>query len=120
MAREKVRNRIHHRCEWQFSNRRPPPGKYRVRAGQEFVPFQQEIRTDGTEQIHYSPTYFPNALEHAAATRVEVRPDSEASGIAIHMVRTPIIFVRGVVIGAPRNANIHGAVRANYGFDALG
>ena len=36
------------------------PGKYRVRAGQEFVPFQPEIRTDGTEQIHYSPTYFPN------------------------------------------------------------
>ena len=31
------------------------PGKYRVRAGQEFVPFQPEIRTDGSEQIHYSP-----------------------------------------------------------------
>ena len=96
------------------------PGKYRVRAGQEFVPFQPEIRTDGTEQIHYSPTYFPNVLEHAAATRVEVRPDSEASGIAIHMVRTPLIFVRGVVIGAPRNANITVLFGANYGFDVAG
>lgn len=82
------------------------PGKYRVRAGQEFVPFQPEIRTDGTEEIHYSPTYFPNALEPAAATRVEVRPDGEASGIAIQMVRTPLVFVRGVVLGAPRNALI--------------
>jgi hypothetical protein len=82
------------------------PGRYRVRAGQEFVPFQPEIRTDGTEEIHYSPTYFPNVLEPAAATRVEVRPDFEAGGTAIQMVRTPIVFVRGVVLGAPRNAPV--------------
>jgi hypothetical protein len=96
------------------------PGKYRVRAGQEFVPFQAEIRTDGTQQIHYSPTYFPNALEHAAATRVEVRPDSEASGIGINMVRTPVVSVRGVVLGAPGNANIQVLFGANYGFDVTG
>jgi Carboxypeptidase regulatory-like domain len=96
------------------------PGKYRVRAGQEFVPFQPEIRTDGTEQIHYSPTYFPNALEHAAATRIEVRPDSEAGGIAIHMVRTPIVFVRGIVLGAPGNANITVLFGANGSFDVAG
>lgn len=82
------------------------PGKYRVRAGQEFVPFQPEIRTDGTEQTHYSPTYLPSSLEAGSATRVEVRPDSEAGGVAINMVRTPVVFVRGVVLGAPRNALI--------------
>ena len=96
------------------------PGKYRVRAGQEFVPFTPEIRTDGTEEIHYSPTYFPNALEPAAATRVEVRPDGEASGIAIQMVRTPLVFVRGVVLGAPRNANIQVLIGANGRFNVGG
>src|SRR5215469_6320804 len=97
-----------------------PPGKYRVRAGQEFVPFQPEIRTDGTEEIHYSPTYFPNVLEPAAATRVEVRPDFEAGGTAIQMVRTPLIFVRGVVLGAPRNANIQLMLGANGRFTIAG
>ena len=50
------------------------------------------------------------SLEHAAATRVEVRPDSEASGIAIHMVRTPLIFVRGVVHRSAEKREYHGAV----------
>jgi Carboxypeptidase regulatory-like domain len=95
------------------------PGKYRVRAGPEFVPFQPEIRTDGTEQIHYSPTYFPNSLE-ADATRVEVRPDSESAGVAIHMIRTPIVFVRGVVLGAPRNANVQVWLGANGRFNIAG
>jgi protocatechuate 3,4-dioxygenase beta subunit len=96
------------------------PGKYRVRTGQEFVPFQPEIRTDGTEEIHYSPTYFPNALEPAAASRVEVRPDSDASGIAIQMIRTPLVFVRGIVLGAPRNANIQVQLGANGKFSVAG
>jgi large repetitive protein len=96
------------------------PGRYRVRAGQEFVPFQPETRTDGTEEIHYSPTYFPNALAAAEATRVEVRPDIEAGGIAIQMVRTPVIFVRGVVLGAPRNAPIQVLLGANGRFTVAG
>jgi large repetitive protein len=96
------------------------PGKYRVRAGQEFVPFQAEIRTDGTEQIHYSPTYFPNVLEPTAAMRVEVRPDFEAGGTVIQMVRTPLVFVRGVVLGVPRNANIQLMLGSNGKFTVDG
>ncbi len=83
------------------------PGKYRVRAGPEWLPFQMETRTDGTEQVHYSATYFPNALDRAGATRVQVAPDSEAGGTAIQLVRTPIVRVSGAVLGVPRNMKIN-------------
>jgi len=50
-----------------------PPGKYRVIAQPESLPLPPEIRTDGTAEVHYSATYYPNALSAKEASRVEVR-----------------------------------------------
>jgi hypothetical protein len=86
------------------------PGKYTVsatpRSNNNYPP---EIRTDGTTESHYSPTWFPSSLDVKGAQRVEVTAGSETSGIEVRLVRTPIVAIRGKVIGMPagtRNARV--------------
>jgi hypothetical protein len=80
------------------------PGKVRVRAQPTSFPFPPEIRTDGTVEVHYSPTYYPSDLDAKTAMRVEVGPGAEVTGIDIRMIRTPLIRVSGKVIGIPQGA----------------
>lgn len=80
------------------------PGKVRVRAQTMRLPFPPEIRTDGTVEVHYSPTYHPNALDANSAIRVEIGPATEVTGVDIRMVRTALIRVSGKVIGIPPGA----------------
>jgi hypothetical protein len=77
------------------------PGKYRVRATPQNLPFPPEIHTDGTQDIHYSPTYYPDSLFEKSAPRLEVQSGADVSNIDIHLVRTPIVTVSGVVTGLP-------------------
>jgi carboxypeptidase family protein len=77
------------------------PGRFRVKAQPTNLPFPAEIRTDGTAEAHYSPTYHPDALDSKNALRVEVRPAVELTGIDIHLVRTPILRLSGKVEGKP-------------------
>lgn len=77
------------------------PGKYRVKAVPQSFPFPPEIRSDGTVEAHYASTYYPEALNAQSAQRVEVKAGAEASGIDIHLVRTPIVTVSGKVTGIP-------------------
>jgi hypothetical protein len=82
------------------------PGKYRVKASPQALPLPPEIRADGAQEPHYSPTYFAASLEAQSATRIEVRPAAELSGIEIRLVRTPIVTVSGRVSGFPADARV--------------
>ena len=77
------------------------PGKYRLRARPQPIQFPAEIRTDGSQEIHYARTYYPNAPDEATAARVEVTAGSETQGINIHPRRTALLCIRGVVRGIP-------------------
>jgi uncharacterized protein (DUF2141 family) len=80
------------------------PGKVRVRAQGIELPLPPEIRTDGTAEAHYSPTYYPSALDAKSAMRVEVAPAADLTGVDIRMVRTPMIHISGKVVGTPPGA----------------
>ncbi len=80
------------------------PGRYRVRAVPQNPPVPPEIRTDGTNEVHYSPTYYPAALLSNSAVRVEARAGSDTSGVDIRLLRTPIVRVSGTVPGLPAGA----------------
>jgi hypothetical protein len=85
------------------------PGKYRIKAAPQTMPLPPETRTDGTAEVNYSPTYYPDSLAEKQAARVEVQPAGELTGIDIHLVRTPIVSVSGRVSGLPtaaRNVSI--------------
>ena len=76
-----------------------PPGRYRVVANPAAMPFPPEIRTDGTREVHYARTYYPDALKEGESQRVEVGGGAEAMGMDIHLVRTPVVTVSGKVSG---------------------
>ena len=80
------------------------PGKYRVKAAPQTMAFPPETRTDGTADVHYSPTYYPDSLAEKQAAQVEVQPAAELTDIDIHLVRTPIVNVSGKVSGLPPGA----------------
>lgn len=84
------------------------PGTYRVHASPVQIPMPPEKRTDGTQEIHYSATYYPGSLTAKGAARVSVNPGAEANGIDIRLVRTPIIRVSGQLVGFPNpeDANV--------------
>src|SRR5260370_18536122 len=63
-----------------------------------------EIRTGGTAEANYSPTYYPGALDAKNASRVEVKAATDATGVEIRLVRTRIVRVSGKVSGAPPDA----------------
>jgi hypothetical protein len=92
------------------------PGKYRVKAAPQTMAFPPETRTDGTADVHYSPTYYPDALADKQAAQVEVQPAAELTEIDIHLVRTPIVNVSGKVSGLPPGArNVSIDVQRNSG-----
>jgi len=85
----------------QFRISSVPPGRYRVVANPAAMPFPPEIRTDGTREVHYARTYYPNVLSAKAGQRVEVAGGAEVMGIDIHLVSTPIVTVTGSVSDMP-------------------
>jgi protocatechuate 3,4-dioxygenase beta subunit len=80
------------------------PGKYRLKATRDEMPFPPEVRTDGTVEVHYAATYYPGSTEASSAGRVEVLPGNETSGIEIRMIATPVVGIRGKVWGVPAGA----------------
>jgi hypothetical protein len=49
------------------------PGRYRVLAQPTDLQVPQEVRSDGTTEIHYSRTYYPSVAGEKTAPRVAVR-----------------------------------------------
>ncbi len=80
------------------------PGKYRVYAKPPADDLPQEIRTDGTAEIHYRGTYFPNVPDTISAVRVSVAAGSETGGIEIHLIRAPIVNLSGTIQGISKGA----------------
>jgi hypothetical protein len=80
------------------------PGRYRIKASPQALPLPPEIRSDGTTDAHYSPTYYPGVLPVTSATRLQVQPAAQLAGMDIRLVRTPMVTVSGKVTGAPEGA----------------
>src|SRR5271157_1231654 len=85
----------------QFRISGVPPGRYRVVANPAVMPFPPEIRTDGTREVHYARTYYPDALTVKAGQRVEVGAGAEETGIDIRLVPTPVVTLSGRVLDVP-------------------
>jgi hypothetical protein len=87
------------------------PGKYRLRAAPRQQPFGAEIRTDGSREVHYSATYYPDSTAHSSARAIDVQPAAQLTGIDIRLVSTPIVLVSGHVTGIPAG-NMRGLIQA--------
>ena len=83
------------------------PGKYRVRAVPQNMPVPPEIRTDGTTEVHYAATYHPGVVDEKGGMRVVVSAATDATGVDIRMVRTPIVRLAGKVSGMPEGQNAY-------------
>jgi hypothetical protein len=75
------------------------PGRYRVRAAPEELHMPPEIRSDGTAEMRYASTYYPDSLTSQSAAPLEILPGVEFTGIDIRMARAPIVAVRGTLSG---------------------
>jgi hypothetical protein len=82
------------------------PGKYRVYASPpgNMMGGRQEIRTDGTAEVHYATTYYPSVLTEKEARTVMVQPGGESAGVEIRLVTVPFGRVSGRVAGVPQDA----------------
>jgi Carboxypeptidase regulatory-like domain len=85
----------------QFRISGVPPGRYRLVANPAVMPFPPEIRTDGTREVHYARTYYPDALTVKTGQRVEIAAGMETPGMDIHLVQTPVVTLSGKVMDAP-------------------
>jgi hypothetical protein len=88
-----------------------PPGKYRVRAVPPAVNLPPEIRSDGTSEVRYAPTYYPASLTVESAERLDLAPGAERAGTDIRLIRAPIVAVRGTVTGIPAGVPVSISVR---------
>lgn len=78
-----------------------PPGRYFLSATPHNTRSTDapEIRTDGTSDVVYGATYYPNAasLDHAAP--VNAVSGRDTSGIEIRLLREQVLTVSGIVSG---------------------
>ncbi|HUA62641.1 MAG TPA: carboxypeptidase-like regulatory domain-containing protein [Verrucomicrobiae bacterium] len=77
------------------------PGDYRIAARPGYESAPPEVRSDGTQQEAYQPTYYPSAPSRESASLVQAKGGVETSGIDIHLISMPIVAARGVVTGIP-------------------
>ena len=80
------------------------PGRYRVRATPAILPFPPEIRTDGSVEPHFVPTYHPDSIDSKGATRVMVTSAADVTGIDMKLRRTPFVRISGIITGIPEGA----------------
>jgi hypothetical protein len=81
------------------------PGRYFVQALVPGSGTTPEIRTDGTTEVQYGNTYYPNAMSLSAAVPVQVRPGAEMTGVDIELVSLPMVRISGSVAGAPKDGH---------------
>jgi protocatechuate 3,4-dioxygenase beta subunit len=78
-----------------------PPGKYYLYARpRDTRPGDApEIRTDGSADIVYGETYYPNAAGPDRATAIDAVAGRETTGIEIRLVREQFLSVGGMITG---------------------
>jgi hypothetical protein len=76
-------------------------GRYRVRASPSNLPFPPEIRTDGSVEPHFVPTYHPDSLDSKGATRIAVKSAADVTGVDVKLRRTPFVRLSGYITGFP-------------------
>jgi hypothetical protein len=79
-------------------------GNYVVKASPQVEPLPPEIRTDGTLEVNYGPTFYPGSLSAKYAVPVTTQAGVESDRIDIKLKPTPIVRVSGTVSGIPREA----------------
>ena len=80
------------------------PGKYRVQVRPQNA--REEIRTDGSKQIHYRSTYYPGVSSANEAARVAVAAGSEVTGVDITPLITPFVRISGRVRDVPTGGQV--------------
>ncbi len=78
------------------------PGKFYLKA----EPFsgsteEPEIRTDGTADAVYGPTFYPGAASQEQAAALETKPGGPVTGLEIRLLRQRTFAISGTVTGAP-------------------
>jgi hypothetical protein len=76
-------------------------GRYLLKALSFFQGMPPEIRTDGTAEIRYAPTYYPSATMPRSAVPVQALAGQETAGIEIKMVPAAVLHVSGFVSNMP-------------------
>lgn len=78
------------------------PGNYRVKAAvAALLSTPPEVRSDGTVEVRYVPTYYAGVTDYKSATRIEVKTGADIEGVEIRLVRAPMVRLSGRVIGVP-------------------
>ena len=78
---------------------------YLIKAKIGEVGLAPEVRTDGTAEVNYGTTYYPNSLSPGAAVQVQAQAGQETSDIVVRLKPAPIVRVSGVVAGVPAGAS---------------
>ncbi|MGA3096789.1 MAG: carboxypeptidase-like regulatory domain-containing protein [Bryobacteraceae bacterium] len=96
------------------------PGKYYVVAEPPYFPpgmGSAEIRADGTSDLAYAVTYYPDSPDASSAAMVEAKPGSGVTGLEIDLrsgAARRDLTVSGVVTGVPAG----GQARVSYRYGA--
>ena len=81
------------------------PGRYRVKAQRDGAArnfmVKPEIMSDGSVQLRDASTWYPGVLAARQARRVEVKPDTESTGVDIQLMGVPFVRVSGKVVDFP-------------------
>ncbi|HEV2447148.1 MAG TPA: carboxypeptidase-like regulatory domain-containing protein, partial [Candidatus Sulfopaludibacter sp.] len=80
------------------------PGKYHLKAAPGVLRSGQtndppEIRTDGSSEMNYGDTYYPNSATAAGAAPVQANAGRDATGLDIRLARELNLSVSGSVTG---------------------
>jgi hypothetical protein len=81
------------------------PGRYRVLARPpSIMQMPPEVRSDGTVEVRYVQTYYPNAIETKYAARVVVTAGVTVGEVEIRLASIPMVRISGRVLGMPKDA----------------
>jgi hypothetical protein len=94
------------------------PGKFHIKA----TPYSSsdespEIRTDGTSDVVYGPTFYPNAASVERATAIEATAGNEVNGLEIRLIAQRSLTISGVVTGIP-DGSMRATVMMRFGESA--
>jgi hypothetical protein len=104
--------RVDDRGEFRIST---VPGKYYLKAtAYSNSNDQPEIRSDGSVEVVYGPTFYPSAASKERAALIEAGPGSDVTGLEIRLLRQRSLTISGTVTGIPDSMG-RATVMVRYG-----